>query len=488
MSNRGRLGLMMAAILVCGFAATAFAADASVPDVVGLQLDEARDLIQKAGFDVDVRPVQGHPIGLVVSQEPGGMCVRSKGVKVVLQVGGPTPKPGMDMAPPRSEPSASKPSDDLGAPPAGAVDQPVRPPTVRPGTRVPISRAPSSAGGRLPSGTDMAIIWQGRAIPEGTLPNENGPEVPSVLGQSAQQARAALANWNVNVEQTLAVPALVGKVVNQMPFAGSRLAARETVTLVVAVAQVPSPDYVFVPQAGGKYYLEGLASLQDSGLRPRPFSVSSTAKERGRILAQFPHTGSLAAPGSDVRVLIGRGPGPYSTDMGGMPVLPRPSEPTPSDPTPSEPTAPTMPDDAPPAGTPPAPIPDEPPTPMPERPEPRPEPPTPAPMPAPGPDEPPAPAAILAAPSLGAPPAGESYPYKYGADFSWSTISGADGYELELQEEQPSGAWTSTGIFQAAGPKYRPAKLDRGRYRWRVRAVSGQTKGSWSEFRRLYMY
>ncbi len=69
-------------------------------------------------------------------------------------------------------------------------------------------------------------------------------------------------------------------------------------------------------------------------------------------------------------------------------------------------------------------------------------------------------------------------------------ISSANGYEVELQEELPSGnAWQTTSTTSVSEAKYRPAKLERGRYRWRVRAVAKDgTKGRWSEYRRLYMY
>jgi hypothetical protein len=39
-----------------------------------------------------------------------------------------------------------------------------------------------------------------------------------------------------------------------------------------------------------------------------------------------------------------------------------------------------------------------------------------------------------------------------------------------------------------SGPTHRPAKVKRGRYRWRVRALRGEDKGRWSDFRKLYMY
>ena len=51
-----------------------------------------------------------------------------------------------------------------------------------------------------------------------------------------------------------------------------------------------------------------------------------------------------------------------------------------------------------------------------------------------------------------------------------------------------SGAWQSVKTHPVGATKFRPDRIDRGRYRWRVRAVAGDSKSAWSEFWRLYMY
>jgi hypothetical protein len=108
-------------------------------------------------------------------------------------------------------------------------------------------------------------------------------------------------------------------------------------------------------------------------------------------------------------------------------------------------------------------------------------PPTPA-APAPAPPKPaPGPVTLIG------PVDSESYPRAYGANFEWRTVPNADGYEWELQQET-GGAWRQARTEKLIGTKFRPARLEIGRYRWRVRALNGDTPGAWSDFRLLFLY
>ncbi len=509
MTNRSRLFACLLFLCACAVGATAHAGEATVPDTVGLSLDEARSALEKAGFAVKVKLAPGRTVGQVFSQEPGGLCKRDTGATIELTVGGPTPKPGIKREPtPREDPTPR--TDDLGAPPAGAGAGAV--PALPRGTDTP-SREPDPVP-ETPSRPDTApapgsttLVYKGKAIPPGSLANTNGPELPNVLNMPVRQAQRALRRWNVKVEQTLAMPELVGKVVNQVPFATSKLATSESVTIIVAIDK-SAPNQVFVRQAEGKAWLRAAAQLEEMGLTVDPRSVASSAADRGKVVMQSPQAGSLATRGSSITLLVGRGPGSYSADVvGDAPSVSTPVETPPLEqpPTKDRPRVDPGPiDDGPPAGAGAPPI--EPGSDAPSRDEPsKTRPPTellPAelspvetppvetpPVQTPPVEAPPAKAKVtLPAPSLKGPPDSESYPYKYGADFSWSTIEGASSYEFELQEEQKSGSWTPIGSEMVNAPNHRPTKIKRGRYRWRVRALSGENKGAWSGFRRLYMY
>jgi len=441
--------------------------------------------MRQAGFTVRLDARAGHPIGIVFSQEPGGLATKDTSAAVTLHVGGATPKPGI-------KPGMSVPTQpDLDLPPAGTSTAPIRPgadlPPAGTSTQQP-TPTPTQATQPTPTGPGAAFSYQGHAVPEGRLPTGEGPEVPSVLGQSAQQARTTLQGWRIKVEQTLAVESLVGKVVNQWPQAGSRLPRGATLTMVVAVTKRPSLEHRYVPQAENKAWRDAIGRVERAGLLAQPVSVPSTAAQRGTVIAQTPQPGSLISAGQTVRLFVGRGPGAYNADAAA-------AQPTPVRPTPTraQPSKPTPDVDLPPAGAGATPI--EPGADLPTRPtpiQPAPTPPTDTPPT----DTPPAvnpPASspsMLPAPSLRTPPAGESYPYKYGADFTWTPIQGAASYDLELQELLPSGtAWQTQSTTSVTAAQHRPARISRGRYRWRVRPVAADgAKGNWSAYRRLYMY
>jgi hypothetical protein len=38
------------------------------------------------------------------------------------------------------------------------------------------------------------------------------------------------------------------------------------------------------------------------------------------------------------------------------------------------------------------------------------------------------------------------------------------------------------------GTRYRPERMDPGRFQWRVRAIRGEVEGPWSAWFRLFMY
>ncbi|MDJ0522067.1 MAG: PASTA domain-containing protein [Planctomycetota bacterium] len=476
------LSALCAFALAAAFALPAYAGEETVPDVCGMQADAAKSLLEQAGFTVRMEYAQGKKIGFVFSQSPGGFSTLDTSKPVTLRVGGPTPKPSVDTPKP--------PSDDL--PPAGAGTMPIEPGADAPTQPAPTQPAPTEPAPSQPAPAQPttpaagALVWNGKAIPEGFLPEGNGPEVPSVLGQTVAQARQALRGWNVRVEQTLAVPQLVGKIVNQWPPAGSNVAAGDTLTIVTAVAERPSVQHRYVPQVEGRDWFDSIQNIEKGGFVPEPVSVASSAANRGRVVAQSPQPGTLELGGQIVRIFVGRGPGAYSADA---PTQPAPMQPSPTQPAPAQPS-----DDLPPAGAGTMPIEPGADEPRPARPPVEPAPTQPAPtQPAPTPPQPvepkPEPKPMLGAPSLSEPPAGESYPFKYGADFRWTAVGGAASYELELQEELPSGAWQTKSTTTVTGPRHRPAKIERGRYRWRVRGVTSEgEKGRWSEYRRLYMY
>jgi hypothetical protein len=57
-----------------------------------------------------------------------------------------------------------------------------------------------------------------------------------------------------------------------------------------------------------------------------------------------------------------------------------------------------------------------------------------------------------------------------------------------MQAEQAGSAWKPLPTMVVRETRHRPARIERGRFRWRVRALAGDTPGEWSAFFRLYVY
>ena len=94
----------------------------------------------------------------------------------------------------------------------------------------------------------------------------------------------------------------------------------------------------------------------------------------------------------------------------------------------------------------------------------------------------------LSAPRLLAPEAGRTAPRAYGASFGWTTVPGAKAYEWELQAEVGKDEWETKDTQTVNANQFRPKRLEKGRFRWRVRAIRDGVEGAWSDFRRLYAY
>jgi len=404
-----------------------------------------------------------------------------------------------------AEPEESPPS----APPAGAVNEiPDGPP---PGAPV-----------------EEEVVEHMKAAP-GRLPDTNGPKLPRVVGRMPHETNQALSAWRLRIENVVTDRAFVGRVVDQHPDAGTTLAEGEVVTLVVGVPSLPSYHHACVP-AIEKLTLEaGVAALRKQGFDIMLRVAESYDRDKGIVLAQAPRPASIAPRGAKVVVVVGKGgladpvvpvepapplpvaPLPAPVEEPVMPVAPEPPAGPPSmpegpppgveppvveqPPVPVEPpTPPAPPAEEPPAPTPPAPPAEEPPAPMPPAEEPIPpmppteEPPAPVPVPVPAPVEPPKPKVTLRVPVLTAPGAGESYPRAFGSTFKWGAVSGAKTFELEMQVEAKDGTWSTVATETVEGTSFRPKRLEAGRYRWRVRAMAEGVEGTWSEYRRLYLY
>jgi beta-lactam-binding protein with PASTA domain len=495
--------LLPALLLVGTVSADAPSGNTTVPDLVGLKHADAEALATLAGFEMQVTLDPAGPLGVVFAQDPGGFAVRPAGGSIAVRIGGkPETKPPVEprsapVAPPVEPPPAPPPAEPepLPEPPApppsesptGALPDPTPTPAV-PSTGPEVVEAPSG---------DLA------GLPSENAPDTQGPPLPSTYGLSRQEAEAKLAGWRVVAEVTLAGAEFEGRVLEQLPMPTSPLAHGQEVTLIFGLAKHPGAEYRQVPPLEGLTQEEATARLASAGFVPVWCTVPSGADALGKVVSHSPRRHSFLLKGEQVRVRLGRGGEGGATPS---PSEPAPSEPLPTEPLPSEPlpepipTAP--PDDVPPSGTlpPTEPVPTPPVEPPPAEPIPEPpvEPPPAEPMPEAPVDPPvaePAPMPFPAQPprtapgpvTLLGPPDEDSRPRAFGATFEWRTVTNADAYEFVLEQEVGDG-WQVVRTDNLIGVKFRPANLAVGRYRWRVRALSGDMPGAWTDYRRVYLY
>jgi beta-lactam-binding protein with PASTA domain len=463
-------------------APAALAASDVVPDVVGLDMERALTMLDTAGCKVSVAFRADAPEGRVVSQEPGGLGPRDPSGVVHVIVGGkddalpPAPSsPSRPVAPrdyDRPPTPADPPPDD--GPPAGPVpSMPDEEPPAGPAPAVPGPGAEpplTPSAGAAPTGPAAQIPADLAALPAKRGLNREGPALPSALNLSVAEAQQALRGWRVLVEQTISLPDLVGRVVNQAPVPGEALAQGETVVVVVAGADAPSPEHRSVPPLVGLPMDQAVLALTRAGFQPALVTVPSAMARLRRVVSQRPLDGSLAPAGSAVEVRIGRGTG---TEPAAPPPGPEPAAPEPAAP-PAVPIGPTEPvEPGPPAGSGPE-VPDVAP-PVEPPPETAVQPPE-------------EPRATFGSPTLISPSEGQSFPRAYGSTFQWTPLPQAKAYEWVLEQEDGQGGWKPLAQETVEGTRHRPNRMDRGRFRWRVRGLAENAVGEWSDWFRLYMY
>jgi beta-lactam-binding protein with PASTA domain len=447
----------------------------------------------------------------------------------------PAPVEPPPVAPPPAEPPAGE------APPSGLLPEPPSEEPAAAPSAGPPAEVPSSAPAEPPAAPVLPGLEE---VPAEPAPDTNGPALPKAFGLSRQEAEQTLAGYQLLLEVTLTSPDMQGRVVEQHPMPGTNLALGQTVTLIFGLANEPGREYRQVPALEGLTPEKAQEKLSQAGYGVAWCSIPSPNDRAGLVVGTTPHRFSYLLKGEAVRVRIGRGTGealpPPATEIPPVPPTPSteqppsgelpapaepvapvepplpppveptpapsdppagpvapPSEPPPSEPPPSEPPPSEPP--APPSEPPPSePPPSEPPAPPSEPPPSEPPPVEPAPA-EPAPAEPvptePAPTPFLPQPprpapgpvTLTGPADSDSFPRAYGPTFEWRTVPNADGYEWELEQET-NGSWQAARTERLIGTKFRPARMEIGRYRWRVRALNGDVPGSWADYRLLFLY
>ncbi len=277
----------------------------TVPDLVGLTLDQAQATLKKAGLaqgEVKLVPVVNERAGLVVDQEPKAGTEADPGATVDISVGvAQEPEPDLVAVPnvtglSRDEAEAKLKEADLSV---GAISEV----PVAGGQVGKVVNQSPAAGAKVDPGSAVALVIGKKAEEQ---PDEI--KVPNVIGATRKDAEAILkgAGLSVGDIKTQLVPySQAGRVLDQSLGVGSTANPGDPVALVIGERRV-TVDQRRVPLVTGRKSDEAAELLKAAGFTMATRETAVTAPAQvGVVLAQNPQPGALAPAGSTVAVRVG---------------------------------------------------------------------------------------------------------------------------------------------------------------------------------------
>jgi serine/threonine-protein kinase len=286
----GLLTVALAGFLIFLAVSGLTAADTKeVPRVVGKQLLEARQILERDGFEVaESRVRSAAPFDQVVDQDPNPSEEADEGSTVTLEVSG---GPGTVRVPTVS-----------GLPQAVAIET-----LEKRDLKATVDRRPSET---VDKGIAIRTVpAAGEEVERGErvqLFVSSGPEqveVPDVTGLSRDSAENLLTDAGLEVaveEQESDEP--VDDVISQNPSAGSEVDRGTTVTITVS----KGIEKVSVPNVVGLGRRDAIDQLNSVGLKASPREVDVTdPSQDGVTIDQRPAAGIEIEKGTSVVLMIG---------------------------------------------------------------------------------------------------------------------------------------------------------------------------------------
>ena len=261
-----------------------------VPRVIGKQVLDARERLEKAGFEVrESRAPSPEDIGEVVDQDPDAGEEADKGSTVTLEVSqgpGNVRVPAVENLPERT---AIKELNDAGL--KANVD--------------------SESSDEVPKGIAIRTVpREGADVQRGTrvrLLVSSGPQkirVPDVVGLSRDSAEGRLRDEGLGVsvtEQESDEPE--GQVIAQSPAGGASVSRGARVTIAVSQGR----SQVSVPDVTGLSAGAAAARLRSAGLVPAQRQrLTGNEDEDGQVLDQRPGGGAQVEQGRTVVIVVGK--------------------------------------------------------------------------------------------------------------------------------------------------------------------------------------
>jgi beta-lactam-binding protein with PASTA domain/predicted Ser/Thr protein kinase len=294
--RRRRWRWLVIALLACGVAAlVAYAltrpTHVAIPDVIGKNSDQASQILDDRGFKVAIKAVpSAAPRDQVVEQDPiptdrgGGKA--AEGSTVTLSVSsGPAIRAVPSVAG-LDEAEATKRLENVGFK-VNVMHQ----------FSKSVPRG-SVIGTSPPAGTQLSTLQPVTVL---VSRGANTVLVPNVVGLNDQAALAALSNAGLSgteVQKDSTEPA--GKVLNQSPGAGKRVARGSQVTIFASTGAITVPDVT------GKLRKAAVNTLKKAGFTVAVTEQTTTdPTEAGVVLSEFPPSGSRGQRGDTVTISVG---------------------------------------------------------------------------------------------------------------------------------------------------------------------------------------
>jgi len=166
-----------------------------------------------------------------------------------------------------------------------------------------VSAQSPSPGAQVKAGDTLVIV-----ISKGKEPAK--AEVPNVKGKKQSDAESAIEKAGFKVTTTKVYYDTVdkGKVITQQPEGGKSATKGSTVQIVVSLGK--GTGTVTVPSVKGKSEGDANKAIEGAGLKPKKITQYSDSVAKGKVIDQFPASGSKAASGSEVLIAVSNGKEP----------------------------------------------------------------------------------------------------------------------------------------------------------------------------------
>ena len=263
-----------------------------VPNVVGKKSDSAAQILQSAGFEVDVVPIQSDTVAenRVAGQRPEPGAEADEGSVVTISV---SSGPGEAPIPIVRGMTVDEATDALRQAGFKSDEREEFSDTVKAGRVIETS---PTEGSTTRKGTTVTLV-----VSRG----KEKVAVPDVVGRQRDEAERTLqdAGLQASVSEEESEDEEPGTVLRQDPGAGARLAKGKTVALVVAKAPVDVP----VPGVLDATEEDATQTLEDAGFEVGTEDAPvETPDEDGIVVDQDPSPDTPRPKGSKVTITVGR--------------------------------------------------------------------------------------------------------------------------------------------------------------------------------------